>query len=124
MALFLRPYRLIFEGGGAPSCGRSSQLVDRAVPRQSGNRYPPETCVLHADLACGKVEFKNQCVPGTMGMVERPLEYLPKEQVEKLVKDAFTSATERHIEVGDGLQIVTVSASDGYREEVIDLKRD
>lgn len=57
-------------------------------------------------------------------MVERPLEYLPKEQVEKLVKDAFTSATERHIEVGDGLQIVTVSASDGYREEVIDLKRD
>lgn len=57
-------------------------------------------------------------------MEERPREYLPKEQVEKLVKDAFTSATERHIEVGDGLQIVTVSAQDGYREEVIDLKRD
>ncbi|KAF8245321.1 N-terminal nucleophile aminohydrolase [Wilcoxina mikolae CBS 423.85] len=71
-----------------------------------------------------QVEFKNQYVPGTLGMEERPVEYLPKEKVEKLVKDAFTSATERHIEVGDGLQIVIVSATDGFREEIIDLKRD
>lgn len=52
------------------------------------------------------------------------MEYLPKEKVEKLVKDAFTSATERHIEVGDGLQIVIVSATEGFHEEVIELKRD
>lgn len=43
--------------------------------------------------------------------------------VSKLVKDAFTSATERHIEVGDGLQIITVT-KDGVSEEVIDLKKD
>ncbi|KAI5808450.1 nucleophile aminohydrolase [Pyronema omphalodes] len=71
-----------------------------------------------------QVEFKNQYVPGTQGMTERPVEYLPLEQVEKLVKDAFTSATERHIEVGDGLQMVIVSAQHGVREEIIELKRD
>lgn len=52
------------------------------------------------------------------------MEYLSREKVEKLVKDAFTSATERHIEVGDGLQIVTVSKNGGYHEEVVGLKRD
>lgn len=57
-------------------------------------------------------------------MTERPVEYLPLEKVEMLVKDAFTSATERHIEVGDGLQMVIVSAQHGVREEIIELKRD
>ena len=42
----------------------------------------------------------------------------------KLIKDAFTGATERHIEVGDGLQIVTVSAQKGFEEEVFALKQD
>jgi len=70
-----------------------------------------------------QVEFKNQYVPGTQGMQERPLEYLSKETVSKLVKDAFTSATERHIEVGDGLQLVTIS-KDGVNEEISDLKKD
>jgi len=70
-----------------------------------------------------QVEFKNQCVPGTAFTQERPVEPLPRDEVEKLVKDAFTSATERHIEVGDGLQLVTVS-SDGYHEEIFELKRD
>lgn len=51
------------------------------------------------------------------------MEYLPKEKVKGLVKDAFTGATERHIEVGDGLQLVTIS-KDGYQEEIFDLKRD
>jgi 20S proteasome subunit beta 6 len=51
------------------------------------------------------------------------MEYLPVEKVEKLVKDAFTSATERHIEVGDGLQMVIIS-KDGYREELFELKKD
>jgi len=73
--------------------------------------------------AGSQVEFKNQCVPGTAFTQERPVEPLPRDKVEKLVKDAFTSATERHIEVGDGLQLVTVS-SDGYQEEIFELKRD
>ncbi|KAI5849999.1 nucleophile aminohydrolase [Tricharina praecox] len=70
-----------------------------------------------------QVEFKNQYVPGTAFTQERPVEYLSREKVKMLVKDAFTSATERHIEVGDGLQLVTIS-KDGYHEEVFDLKRD
>jgi 20S proteasome subunit beta 6 len=41
-----------------------------------------------------------------------------------LVKDAFTSATERHIEVGDGLQIVIVSKTGGFKEEMFELKKD
>lgn len=49
---------------------------------------------------------------------------LDRETVTSLVKDAFTSATERHIEVGDGLQIVTVSAQDGFQEEIFGLKQD
>lgn len=56
-------------------------------------------------------------------MQERPIEALPKETVLKLVKDAFTSATERHIEVGDGLQVITVS-KEGVHEDIFDLKRD
>lgn len=62
-------------------------------------------------------------MPGTAFTQERPVEYLSREKVKMLVKDAFTSATERHIEVGDGLQLVTIS-KDGYHEEVFDLKRD
>lgn len=69
-----------------------------------------------------QVEFKNQCLPYQFD-TERPISSLPKEHVEKLVKDAFTSATERHIEVGDGLQIVTVT-KEGVREEMYELKKD
>lgn len=70
-----------------------------------------------------KVEFKNQYIPASNGTQERPVEDLPKETVIKLVKDAFTSATERHIEVGDGLQIITVT-KDGVFEEMSELKKD
>jgi 20S proteasome subunit beta 6 len=48
---------------------------------------------------------------------------LPLNQVIKLVKDAFASATERHIEVGDGLEIYIVD-SDGVRVERSELKKD
>jgi 20S proteasome subunit beta 6 len=41
----------------------------------------------------------------------------------QLVRDAFDSATERHIQVGDGLQIAIVTKH-GIREEFYDLKRD
>jgi len=39
------------------------------------------------------------------------------------VKDAFSSATERHIEVGDGLEIYIVDR-DGVRVEKVELKKD
>ncbi|TGZ83409.1 N-terminal nucleophile aminohydrolase [Ascodesmis nigricans] len=71
-----------------------------------------------------QVEFKNQYIPSSKGTQERPVEHLDRDTVVRLVKDAFTGATERHIEVGDGLQIVTVSAQDGYQEEIMPLKRD
>ncbi|KAI5846405.1 nucleophile aminohydrolase [Morchella snyderi] len=70
-----------------------------------------------------QVEFKNQYLPASNGTQERPVEDLPMETVIKLVKDAFTSATERHIEVGDGLQIITVT-KDGVFEEMTELKKD
>lgn len=70
-----------------------------------------------------QVEFKNQYVPNTNFTQERPVKHLSKDEVLRLVKDSFTSATERHIEVGDGLQLVTVDG-DGVNEEVMDLKKD
>ncbi|KAF3906709.1 hypothetical protein ABW20_dc0110657 [Dactylellina cionopaga] len=55
-----------------------------------------------------QINLKNQFVPGTNGEEPRKAGDLPKERVEKIVKDAFTSAVERHIEVGDGLQLVSI----------------
>lgn len=49
--------------------------------------------------------------------------YLKLDEAIKLVRDAFTSATERHIQMGDGLQIMIVT-KDGIREEFYELKRD
>ena len=69
-----------------------------------------------------QVEFKNQYTPYQFDE-ERPITPLPMGTVQKLVKDAFTSATERHIEVGDGLQIITVT-SEGVKEEMYELKKD
>jgi 20S proteasome subunit beta 6 len=48
---------------------------------------------------------------------------LPRKDVEELVRDAFTSAVERHIEVGDGLQMMIVT-KDGIEEKYFDLKKD
>ncbi|EPS42733.1 hypothetical protein H072_3324 [Dactylellina haptotyla CBS 200.50] len=55
-----------------------------------------------------QINLKNQFEPGSNGEVPRKPGDMPRETVEKIVKDAFTSAVERHIEVGDGLQLVTV----------------
>jgi 20S proteasome subunit beta 6 len=52
-----------------------------------------------------------------------PVTKLPLERVVKIVKDAFASATERHIEVGDGLEIYIVD-KDGVRVERSELKKD
>lgn len=73
-----------------------------------------------------QVNFKNQYVPGSgegLTLKERPREPLPLETVVKLVKDAFTSATERHIEVGDGLQMILITR-EGIKEMYMPLKRD
>lgn len=49
---------------------------------------------------------------------------LPIEKVEALVTDAFTGATERHIEVGDGLEIFVIEVGKGVRVIRKPLKRD
>ncbi|KAG7192366.1 Proteasome subunit beta type-6 [Scheffersomyces spartinae] len=70
-----------------------------------------------------QVNFKNQFIPGTDGKEKRPFEYLSLQEVIELVKDAFNSAAERHIHVGDGLEILIVT-KDGVRTEYSPLKRD
>lgn len=70
-----------------------------------------------------QVNFKNQFVPGSDGKEKKPLRYLSLEEVIQLVRDAFTSATERHIYVGDGLEILIVT-KEGVRTEYFPLKRD
>jgi 20S proteasome subunit beta 6 len=73
-----------------------------------------------------QVNLKNQYEPGSgqghdlQAKVAVPL---PREHVEQLVRDAFTGAVERHIEVGDGLQMLVVTA-DGIHEVFSPLKRD
>ena len=73
-----------------------------------------------------QVNFKNQYTPGTgvgHDLEARQPIPLPREEVEQLVRDAFTSATERHIEVGDGLQILIVTKM-GIEEIYHSLKKD
>lgn len=73
-----------------------------------------------------QVDFKNQYIPGSgegLALKPKKQEPLPRETVEQLVRDAFTSAVERHIEVGDGLQMLIVSKS-GVEEVYIPLKKD
>ena len=73
-----------------------------------------------------QVNFKNQYIPGSgegHELEARRAEPLPRGEVEQLVRDAFTSATERHIEVGDGLQMLVVTKS-GIEEVYHPLKRD
>jgi 20S proteasome subunit beta 6 len=73
-----------------------------------------------------QVNFKNQYIPGSgvghdlQAVVAEPL---PREHVEDLVRDAFTSAVERHIEVGDGLQMMIIT-KDGIEEKYMELKKD
>jgi 20S proteasome subunit beta 6 len=48
---------------------------------------------------------------------------LPLDQVLRIVKDAFTSATERDIYTGDYLEIWVITAQ-GVTMEKMDLKKD
>jgi 20S proteasome subunit beta 6 len=73
-----------------------------------------------------QVNYKNQYVPGSgegQTLEQRKPEPLPRKEVEQLVKDAFTSAVERHIEVGDGLQMLVIT-KDGIEEIYRPLKKD
>ncbi|TLD20366.1 hypothetical protein PspLS_08594 [Pyricularia sp. CBS 133598] len=73
-----------------------------------------------------QVNFKNQYVPGSgtgHDLQERERKPLPRETVETLVKDAFDGAVERHIEVGDGLQMMIIT-KDGIEEVIMPLKQD
>ncbi|KAK9478910.1 nucleophile aminohydrolase [Lipomyces japonicus] len=68
-----------------------------------------------------QVNFKNQVDPNTG--IQKTATLLSREETIKLVKDAFTSATERHIHVGDYLEIKVVT-KDGVEVEYYPLKRD
>lgn len=70
-----------------------------------------------------QVNFKNQYEPGSDGKVKKPLRYMELNEVIQVVRDAFSSATERHIQVGDGLELFIVS-KDGVKVEYFPLKRD
>ncbi|EEH37945.1 proteasome component C5 [Paracoccidioides lutzii Pb01] len=75
-----------------------------------------------------QVNFKNQYVAGTgegNALDKQPREPQPQpaEDALQLVNDAFTSAVERHIEVGDGLQIMLIT-KDGIMEMYHPLKKD
>ena len=73
-----------------------------------------------------QVNLKNQYVPGSgtgLNLHSKEAQPLSREVVEQLVRDAFTSATERHIEVGDGLQMLVVTKG-GIEEIYHPLKRD
>ncbi|KAI9373333.1 nucleophile aminohydrolase [Aspergillus egyptiacus] len=73
-----------------------------------------------------QVNLKNQYIPGSgegHALEARKPEPMPRETVEQLVRDAFTSAVERHIEVGDGLQMLVITAK-GIEEIYHPLKKD
>lgn len=73
-----------------------------------------------------QVNFKNQYLSGSgegHALEPRKAELLPRQEVEQLVRDAFTSAVERHIEVGDGLQMLVIT-KDGIEEIYDSLKKD
>lgn len=74
-----------------------------------------------------QVAFNNQYVPSTVaGAVDlevRPNELFSGEAIVELVKKTFDNATERHIEVGDGLQLMLLT-KEGIQEIFMPLRKD
>ncbi|PGH34425.1 20S proteasome subunit beta 6 [[Emmonsia] crescens] len=75
-----------------------------------------------------QVNFKNQYIPGSgegnaMDKQAREPVPQPRDVALQLVNDAFTSAVERHIEVGDGLQVMVITR-EGIQEIYHPLKKD
>ena len=60
---------------------------------------------------------------GLKNQVNPPIGLLTKDRAIKIVKDAFTSATERDIYTGDCLEIFLIT-QEGVTVERFDLKRD
>ena len=73
-----------------------------------------------------QVKRQNLHVPGSgQGHDIKPQEAqpLPRKDVEELISDVFSGAVERHIEVGDGLQMMVIT-KDGIEEIYRPLKKD
>lgn len=73
-----------------------------------------------------QVNYKNQYIPGSgVGHELKERERIPltRSEVEDVVKDAFDGAVERHIEVGDGLQMMVITKN-GIEEIYKPLKKD
>jgi len=73
-----------------------------------------------------QVNYKNQYDPNSGAGLEKVMrtpQLLDRSTVEALVSDSFSSAAERHIEVGDGLQMFVIT-KDGIEEKYTELKKD
>lgn len=73
-----------------------------------------------------QVKRQNLYIPGSgSGLELKPQEAKPlsRRDVEELVKDVFSGAVERHIEVGDGLQMMVIT-KEGIEEMYSPLKKD
>lgn len=73
------------------------------------------------NMVYGKNQQRDPSLPPLV-KGERPK--LELDHVLKLVTDAFTGATERQIEVGDGLEMFVVEKDKGARLIALPLKRD
>ncbi|KAL4880713.1 nucleophile aminohydrolase [Aspergillus karnatakaensis] len=83
--------------------------------------YDPAGCI-EKRSHCAAGEASSLMLPFLDSQVPR-LGEVSRETGEGLVKDAFGIAAERHIEVGDGLQMLVVT-EEGVEERVVGLKRD
>lgn len=73
-----------------------------------------------------QVNLKNQYDPNSgpgLEKVTKTPQPLSRDTVEALVSDSFSSAAERQIEVGDGLQMFIIT-KDGIEEKYSELKKD
>lgn len=74
-----------------------------------------------------QVAFNNQYVPSkgvrAVDLEARPKELLSQDAMVELVKSSFDNATERHIEIGDSLQLMILT-KEGLQEIFMPLKKD
>ncbi|KAL4758225.1 proteasome subunit beta [Aspergillus foveolatus] len=83
--------------------------------------YDPAGCI-EKRSHCAAGEASSLMLPFLDSQVPR-LQPLSLQTAQQLVRDAYTGATERHIEVGDHLQMLVVTR-EGVSEQLVDLKKD
>lgn len=83
--------------------------------------YDPAGCI-EKRSHCAAGEASSLMLPFLDSQVPR-LQPLSLQMAQQLVRDAYTGATERHIEVGDHLQMLVVTR-EGVSEQLVDLKKD